>query len=210
VWIIEGSCSANRIIGECFAPGTDDHSSFRSKLAGIYTCLLFIYHCFQHTLQTKPTFYLACDGKSVLHRLWNPRMTLASEPHYDLLSGTRWLLSEGGFTFTLAHIKGHQDNGEIMVLTQDASLNIEADALAKAKLACYVPGLKTYVLPLAYGACYVGGRRMVKNVSSTLRNHINGLPAIKYWQQRCSITSAIWATIDWPLYQCAMSEIPLH
>jgi len=67
-WIIEGSSSANRVIGECFAPGTDDdHSSFRSKLAGIYTCPLFIYHCFQHSLQTKPPFYLACDGKSVLH-----------------------------------------------------------------------------------------------------------------------------------------------
>jgi len=58
-WIIEGSCSSNWIIGECFAPGTDDnHSSFHSELAGIYTCLLFIYHCFQHNLQTKPLFIL--------------------------------------------------------------------------------------------------------------------------------------------------------
>jgi len=137
-------------------------------------------------------------------------MTTASKPHYDLLSGTCWLLSEGRFTFTLAHVKGHQDNGEIMVLTRDSFLNIEADALAKAKLAHYVPGLKTYVLPFAHGACYVGGRHVVKNLSSTLWNHINRLPAIKYWQQCCSITSAIWTTINWPSFQCAMSEIPLH
>jgi len=117
-WIIEGSCSSNWIIGECFAPGhDDDHSSFRSELAGIYTCLLFIYHCFPHNLQIKPTFYLACDGKSMLHRLWNLRMTSASEPHYDLLLGNCWLLSEGWFIFTLAHVKGHQDNGAITVLT---------------------------------------------------------------------------------------------
>jgi len=71
-WIIEGAGSTNRVIGEGFTPGTDeDHSSFRSKLAGIYTCLLFLHHCFPHTSTKKPEFYLACDGKSVLHRLWH-------------------------------------------------------------------------------------------------------------------------------------------
>ncbi len=137
-------------------------------------------------------------------------MTSASKPHYNLLLGTCWLLLDGGFTFNLAHIKGHQDNGEITALTQDATLNIEADALAKDKLSRYVPGLKVYILPFVYGACYVGGRHVVKNISSTLRNHINGSLAIKYWQQPCSITPAIWATINWSSYQHAMSEIPLH
>jgi len=117
VWIIKGASSANWVLGECFTPGTDeDHSSFHSKLAGIYTCLLFIYHCFQHSLMTKPSFYIACDGKSVLHRLWNPRMMSASKPHYNLLPGTCRLLSDGRFDFHLVHVKGHQDNGEIMVL----------------------------------------------------------------------------------------------
>jgi len=71
-WIIEGSGSTNRVIGECFTPGTDDdHSSFRSELAGIYTCLLFLHHCFPNNNTEKPDFYLACNGKLVLHRLWN-------------------------------------------------------------------------------------------------------------------------------------------
>jgi len=117
-WIIKGLGLANCIIGECFAPGTnEDHSSFHSKLAGIYMCLLFTYYCFQHSLPINPPFYLACDGKSVLHWLWNLGTTSPGEPHYDLLSGTCRLLSECGFIFQLAHIKGHQDNGKTMVLT---------------------------------------------------------------------------------------------
>jgi len=41
-WIIEGSTSANRVIGKHFVPGhNEDHSSFCSELIGIYTCLFF-------------------------------------------------------------------------------------------------------------------------------------------------------------------------
>jgi len=137
-------------------------------------------------------------------------MMSASKPHYDLLLGTCRLLSDGGFDFNLAHVKGHQDNGEITALMQDATLNIEADALAKAKLSRYMPGPQVYTLPFVYGACYVGGWQVVKNIQTTLRNHINGFPAIKYWQKCRSIMPAIWATIDWHSYQCTMSEIPLH
>ncbi len=210
-WIIEGSGSTNRVLGECFTPGTDDdHSSFRSELAGIYTCLLFLHLCFPHNNTEKPEFYLACDGKSVLHRLWNKRKTSAAEPHYDLLSGTRHLLLDCGFKVILAHVKGHQDQGIPTVLTRDAMLNIEADTLAKDKLTRYAPGPSTYVIPFSYGACYVSGRRVVKNIQATLRQHINGLPASKYWQHRRSLTPAIWAKIDWPSYQRAMLEIPLH
>jgi len=201
-WIIEGAHPTNRVIGEGFTPGQeDDHSSFRSELAGIYTCLLFLHHCFPHTKTTKPDFYLACDGKLVLHRLWNRRKTSVSEPHYDLLSGTCNLLSNSGFQVTLAHVKGHQDTGVPTVLTQDVMLNIEADTLAKDKLSRYMPSPSVYIIPFSYGACYVGGKRVVKNIQAMLRHHISGLPAIKYWQQRQSLTPAIWAKIDWPSYQ---------
>jgi len=148
---------------------------------GIYTCLLFIHHCFSHSLPSKPTFQLACKGKSVLHWLWNPCMTSPSEPHYDLLSGTCQLL-ECGYSIQLTHIKGHQDNGEITVLTCAATLNIEADSLAKDKLSLYVTRPTMYYLPFVYGACYVDRHHIIKNIQLVLCNHINGFPAIKYWQ----------------------------
>jgi len=56
-WIIEGTSSSSQVIGECFTPGYgEDHSSFRSKLAGIYSCLLFLKSCFRHELPSTQFF----------------------------------------------------------------------------------------------------------------------------------------------------------
>jgi len=137
-------------------------------------------------------------------------MTSPSKPHYDLLSGTGQLLNDCGYSIHLEHIKGHQDNGVITVLTCAATLNIKADLLAKAKLAHYVKGPPMYYLPLAYGTCYVNQQHVVKNIQSTLRNHTNGSLAIKYWQQCHHLLALIWSTIDWSSFNWAMLEIPLH
>jgi len=164
-WILEGTTSHNCIRGECFVPGYDnDHSSFCSELLGLYSLLLFLHHAGRHSLNHKPTFKLACDGKSVLHWLWQPAPTSPTEPHYDLLSGTRYLLSHCGYHVTLSHVYGHQDTGAPMVLRQEAQLNIEADARAKEKLACYVSGPLSYTIPFAFGSCYLGTTWVVKNI----------------------------------------------
>jgi len=42
-WIIKGKTNENHLLGKCLCPGADDsHSSFRSKLAGIYAILLTV------------------------------------------------------------------------------------------------------------------------------------------------------------------------
>jgi len=160
-WIIEGYSSTNWVIGKCLAPGHgEDHSSFCSKLAGIYSCLLFLKYCFQHKLTHKPAFQLACDGKSVLHRLWNTQMMSPSKPHYDLLSGTHHLLTDCSYLVHLEYIKGHQDNGVTTVLTWAATLNIEVDLLAKDKLARYADGPRVYYLPFGCIWCLLHGAAM--------------------------------------------------
>jgi len=88
-----------------------------TELTRIYSCLLFLKSCCGHNLLDKPSFYLVGDGKLVLHCLWNPMITLPSELHYDLLSGTQWLLLECGFAVHLEHVKGHQDSSVITVLS---------------------------------------------------------------------------------------------
>ncbi len=76
--------------------------------------------------------------------------------HYDLLSGTRMLLRICGFDVNLVHVYGHQNTGIPTNLSWEALLNIEADALAKHKLAQYIPGLMQYTVPFAFGGCYLG------------------------------------------------------
>jgi len=84
---------------------------------------------------TDPTILrLACDGKSVLQRLMKNHITDPAEAHADLLLATRHLVHKSNLSVTLQHVKGHQDSKSFGPFTRDASLNIEADLLAKSKL----------------------------------------------------------------------------
>jgi len=105
-WILEGRNANNWVIGECFAPSMDDdHSSFfQSKLMGIYMLLLFLKACALPEGIWKLNLQTACDGKSVLHCLWQTALTSPSEPHCDLLLGTKYLHGQCGYMVTLLHV----------------------------------------------------------------------------------------------------------
>jgi len=67
-------------------------------------------------------------------------MTDPQEPHADLISTTRTLIMISAVQVELVHIKGHQDKNILGPLTRDATLNIEADQLARTKLTGYTTG----------------------------------------------------------------------
>jgi len=64
------------------------------------------------------------------------------EFHTDLLLAPRALIKNSAVQIELQHVCGHQDSKQLGPFTQDATLNIEADLLAKTKLQMYtlVPG----------------------------------------------------------------------
>jgi len=155
-WIIEGRTNQNRIVGKCFSPSSDDgHSSFRSKLAGVYA-MLFTLSVLLPQKTDSMTFHLACDGKSVLQRLMKNKITDPAEAHADLLSATRHLVHNGNLSVKFHHVKGHQDSKCFGLFTRDASLNIKADLLAKSKLENYQSGPSTFYIPWSQGVCYLG------------------------------------------------------
>jgi len=162
-WIIKGRSNNNRIIGTCLSPSSEDgHSSFQSKLAGLYATLFTISHAYlPHT--AKPMFRLACDGKSVIQRLQKLHITDPSKPHADLLSAARYLMTYCGVMVELQHVKGHQDSKCFGPFTRDATLNIKADQLARGKLDTYTPVTSNFHIPWSQGACYTGNRCIEKS-----------------------------------------------
>jgi len=132
-WIIEGSSSQYRLIGQWHMPGHDDnHSSFCSKVAGIVGILFTL--TFWPPTSASPTFWLACDSLSAINWLCSSKSIEPMEPHADLLIAAWHLLLSCGYTIDLVFVHGHHDSGVPMVLSWDAWLNIEADQLAKAKV----------------------------------------------------------------------------
>jgi len=108
-WIIKGHGNTNWLLGTCHCPSNaDQHSSFQSKLAGIYATLYTLNSLLPQS-KDKPTLQFACDRKLVLPHLKRTQITDPNKPHANLLSATRYLMSHSPVYIDLHHVKGHQD-----------------------------------------------------------------------------------------------------
>jgi len=68
----------------------------------------------------------------------------------------------------LHHVKGHQDSKNFGPFNRDATLNIEADKLAKEKLETYRTGPEIFHIPGSQGVCYAGKHRIEKDFANTI------------------------------------------
>jgi len=206
-WIIEGSSTWSCIIRQMIMLGNhDDHSSFWSKLAGIYGTLL--------TLEalnlgcTNLSCQIACDGKSVLvDCIQSSHPVLPTEPHADLLQTVWTKVAQIGIQIKWCHVKGHQDGKRITALPCNAWLNVEADCLAKTKVNPTHQGPLQYQLPGEGWMCYIGTKQIVKQLSNAIWEHINGQLAKKYWQTKFYLSDTQWQTINWPGIGHAYKEL---
>jgi len=78
------------------------------------------------------------------------------EPHADLISATQTLITISMVQVELEHVKGHQDNKLLRPLTRDATLNVEADHMARTKLLEHTNGPNQFHIPWSQGVCYTG------------------------------------------------------
>jgi len=129
-WIIEGQTAWSWIIGWMITPGqSGDHSSYRSKLVGIYGILITLKAL---TLNSNTLHCcIACNGKLVLNWINSNHPVLPMEPHADLLYAVKNMVSWIGAWIDWHHVKECQDGKVPMALPWDAWLNIKADILKK-------------------------------------------------------------------------------
>jgi len=161
-------------------------------------------------MSKKMAFQITCDSKSVLQQLQQTKTTDPNKPHTNLLSLTRHLMKKSNLKVHLHHVKGHQDSRNFRPYTRDATLNIEADRLARKKLEAYQPGPKNFHIPWSQGVCYTRHHQTVKDFSMTIRDHFNGQATINYWTKRRQMSQGIWNTFDRVLIGRAMKEIPIN
>jgi len=202
-WIIEGKNASLCLLGQWFTPGqADDHSSFCSKLAGILGILHTL--TFWPPTSIKPQFRLACDGLSVVTCLAKAHPIDPTELHFDLLAAVWNLMQTSAYEVHLVFVRGHQDSEFPTVLSWDAWLNVEADALAKQKTSRSHSGPSRYVLPGYPWSCYQDNRQVVKQLGSSLRTFINGHTTLQYWSQQKNYTPDLIQNVDWPALGQAM------
>jgi len=181
----------------------EDHSSFHSKLAGIVGVLHTLSFC---KLTYPAPFWLACDRLLVVTWLLSAKPIKPTEPHADLLGVAQALLHSCGNKVELTFICGHQDSGIPMVLALDTLLNIEADALAKAKASTSHLGPTCYRLPRNVWACYASNCWIVKQFDDSLWSYINGQESQWYWEKRKVLHPDILSWVDWSAIGQAMKS----
>jgi len=93
-----------------------------------------------------------------------------------------------------------------MVLERDATLNVEMDAQAKAKIEDSA-GPTNYVIPFEGWMCYIGQTKIIKQWQRMLKEHINGKPLCTYWQGKKRFGSGGTSQADWASVRRAMSEV---
>jgi len=106
------------------------HSSFRSKATGQYRLPITLWYLLKDNLMMG-IIMVACDSQSVLDRLHSHKKINTFAAHADLLRACKNIQEQILCKIKFLHVKGHQDNGHPMVLSQEAWLNIEADLATK-------------------------------------------------------------------------------
>jgi len=207
-WTIEGHTKAHRIKGAGLTPGHDtDQSAYRSELFGLWGIL---YSLKQFTTQhniISGHVRIACDGLSALRKAQVQRATEPSEAHYDLILAIRHLQEVLPLLFSFIHVKGHQDSGQITVLSCEAWMNIKMDEQAKLKVNVNGPKLQVGGIPYEGWVCAIEGKRIVKHLTENLRKYLNGGPILNHWATKQRFRNGT-KDIDWEMTSKAMQALP--
>ena len=182
-----------------------DHSSFRSKAAGIYGALLTLWH-FSQEYPLTGTITLACDGHSVLDCLRSHKSINPFAAHADLLRACRHITRQLKCHIRYAHVKGHQDSGLTTVLSREAWLNIEADIAAKATIQSEQSGDTALPLPFEPCSLFITNKKIVKQHRREIRLALNGPTAHQYWATKLPGTTSLPETLDTQAMERALSE----
>jgi len=163
-WTIKGNTAMHQLWGKGHTPANkNDHSSYCSELFGLWGILFTLLWLTKdhNIIEGKTT--LACNGLLALHKAQGQQMTEPNKVHYDIISAIWELQNCLPIQVIFKHVKGHQDNGQIMALPQLAWMNIEMDSCAKQKVS--LEGTKTLKddIPYEGWTCSIKGKRIVKH-----------------------------------------------
>jgi len=207
-WTIEGAEATNKVTWACLVPGIEeDHSAFQSKLMGLLGIMLTMYGLQEQSEIKTGCLRVCCNRKSALEWVKLDLPVGATEPHADLITVIHNLRKQIIWKLNFQHVRGHQDQGHPMVLTREATLNVEMDKRAKAKLT-ESKGTLPMDIPFEGWTCYIGSKNIIKQWALKLREHINGTKLLHHWNQRKRFREGRAKQVDWDAMHKAMTEVP--
>jgi hypothetical protein len=209
-WVLEGTNSTGRILGDVVVPGNEhDQTAYRSELTGIYAILLTVSKLCQYYKINRGAMELGCDGKSALEKALGNKPINIEDSNYDLLSAIRKLRNSTPISWTTRHIKGHQDASQTLdELDRWALLNVEMDTRAKNHISVARRKPRHSAIANEPWSLWYQGKKIANNISMTLYDIVH-TPAVRsYWMRKDTITEEVLDTIHWEAVGDAMQAVP--
>jgi hypothetical protein len=210
-WVIEGNNSNNRILGSNFTPGTGyQQNSYHSELSGLYgISVMLITLCKLHQIQSG-SITIACDNISALNNaMQHDHLPSLSQAEYDFIYVIKQKLQMLPISYSVKHVKGHQDNGgPTKRLDRWSLLNIEMDALAKSILEQWQECPSSQLIDGEPWPVMQDGVKLVKDIDRNLYKIVHAPAVLQYWTAKNKFPSHMKDSIHWEALETAMKETP--
>jgi hypothetical protein len=181
-----------RIQDQVVAPGsTEDQSSFRSELTGIYTTITFVKALCEYYVITQGPLEFACNGLSALTQVFGHSIITTKDPGYDIILAARKARSKSPVIWKTRHILGHQDDNKNHTLTEWELPNIEVDKLAKQFLETARATPQHYSIGLEPWSLWYQGKKILAPVA-TIYDIVHAQEAKSYWLSRIKCPREYW------------------
>jgi len=196
-WTIKGIMSVHQIVGKGQMPWTaKDHSANCSKLFGLWGMLRTIQNFIADQQILTGQITIACDRLSPLCQAKSNRPANPAAAHYDMIGAIWQLRPQIPIKVTFVHVKGHQDTRSITALPRLVWMNIEIDGLAKDTIDMEKQGPARYQLGKEQWVCHIEGKRLIKELTTSLHKHINQRAIEEHWAQKQRYKRGIAKMVD--------------
>ncbi len=208
-WVLEGTDSSGRIVGQVIAPGdSKDQSAYRSELAGIFSIMVIIEkHCYFYGI-LEGEITIGCDGLSALNRAFSVVSIL--DPSYNLLGAIKHYWAHSTIQWKIWHVEGHQDDHtSVHKLDRWSKLNIKMDKLAKDFMRTARSQPRHFEIQSEPCSLWIGGEKISRKLSEKLYERVHVKEAQDYWESR-NIPHRCFYSVHWDAVGQALKSYPRH
>jgi hypothetical protein len=205
VFVLKGCTQDQQLKAWVISPGCEaDQSAYRSAAMTITNLLCAYYN------NTEGAIELACNGLSAINMAFSHvAILLIKIQNYDLIAAIRYAWANSPVGWKVRQVKGHQDDTQdFSQLDRWSQLNIIADKMAKDHLAFAAQQQRHYTTANKPWSLWIEGKKLTKNLFSTLYDWVHSPIAQTYWQSKHRCEAAHIQDINWEALHAAMKESP--
>ena len=208
-WIIECKSTKKKVIGYLSSTSTDG-GSYRSELTGIYAALTYTLAVTKAHNITSGHVDVHCDNEKALLLSSTICSRLPQKTsHADIIRLIRFTCWQLPISVHFQHIYGHQDKWlPYSSLDRPSQLNVICDKLAKVGLQRDIQynNPRHDLLPRESVAIFIDDIKVTGSVGGLLRNATSKQHLRAHLDQKGTIASTIFDSVDWKGIQFAMAH----